>query len=115
MIKLFTTLFLLFSFQSLAHVKIGVYQGQTPEKEKCFIEIKEKWYVENFKHPLNERVEVYFDLIQTPFTLIHPPTYLLERERVFFNHDILAQTVSTKNGERSIMRSATPVITISPP
>ena len=73
MTKLFTTLFLLFSFQTLAHVKMGVYQGQTPEKEKCFIEIKEKWYVDNFKHPLNERVEVYFDLIQKPSHSYPPP------------------------------------------
>ena len=76
MIKYFLVLFTLLSFQSLAHVKMGIYQGQTENNEKCEVEIKEKWYTENFKHPLNERVEVYFELAKTHFTLVHPPTYM---------------------------------------
>jgi len=103
MIKFFAAFFLLFSFQSFGHVKMGVYQGQKANKEKCSLEIKEKWYLKDFKHPLNERVEIYFELIQKPFTLIHPPTYLLDQEKVFFNHDILAQTVSTKVGANAFI------------
>ena len=101
--KYFLVLFTLLSFQSLAHVKMGIYQGQTENNEKCEVEIKEKWYTENFKHPLNERVEVYFELAKAHFTLVHPPTYILEKERVFFNHDILAQTISTKVGANAFI------------
>ena len=103
MIKHLAVFFILFSFQSLAHVKMGIYQGQTPGNEICEVEIKEKWYTDNFKHPLNERVEVYFELAKSHFTLIHPPTYMIEKERVFFNHDILAQTVSTKVGANAFI------------
>ena len=87
----------------MTDVEITSQEGQTTDNEKCEVEIKEKWYTENFKHPLNERVEIYFDLVKMPFTLVHPPTYMLDKERVFFNHDILAQTISTKVGANAFI------------
>ena len=101
--KLLSAIALIFSLSTFAGVQIGTYQGTLEDGTKCFVQINSKTFVDNFRHPLNERVEVYFEHIDQNFTLIHPPQYLVEEQRIFFNHDILAQTLPTRNGARAFV------------
>ena len=101
--KILSMIGLIFSLSTFADVQIGAYQGELDDGTKCFLQINKKTYVDNFRHPLNERVDVYFEHKNQNFTLIHPPQYLVEKQRIFFNHDILAQTIPTQNGANAFL------------
>ena len=101
--KCFYLMIFFLSFSLLADVSIGTYQGNLPNGEECSIEVKRKHFLNNFRHPLNERIEIYFELENKNFSLAHPPQYLVETQRIFFNHDILAQTIATQTGADGFM------------
>lgn len=100
--KLFVAMALMISNFSFAHIEPGVYIGETPDGEECSIEAIRQYYVDNFKHPLNERIELELD-DGTKFTVNHPAVISAEKETAGFNHDAFHGIKPTKVGATALV------------
>jgi hypothetical protein len=95
---LFTTLFL-YSLSTFANLEVGIYEGtfingsgDSAVEEKCLIGINEINFVNEIRHPLNERVNAEVSFSQTSFSFSHLPVI-----------DVDASSIKP---EKSIMKAA---------
>lgn len=102
--NLFTIATLLISSSTFAHVEPGTYVGETPDGEECMIEAIRQYYVDNVKHPLNERIELKTEQ-GIKFTVGHPPVIdETEGDEVAaFNHDYFEGILPTKTGAAALV------------
>lgn len=87
---------LIVSVPAFANVKIGTYRGTTPEGAACEFEVKSVSFVNDVRHPLNERVEIAHH--HHTFVLSHAPVINAVEKSVRFDHDHLTATQGVKGG-----------------
>ncbi|MCM0606928.1 MAG: hypothetical protein KA715_12630 [Xanthomonadaceae bacterium] len=90
---------ILFSQSSFAHIEPGIYVGETPTGGECSIESVRQYYVDDVRHPLNERIELKMK-DGTKFTVGHPPIIDTEEKYEYtgYNHDLFQGVLPTKVG-----------------
>ncbi len=84
----------------MAHIETKKYQGEDHEGHACSIEVRSISFLNNIRHPLNERIEV--DLEGTKFILRHPETVNTTTGKITFDHDLLQGVVALPTGARSL-------------
>ena len=95
--KLFSLLVLIASLNSFAHIKIGSYIGSVKStNEECIMQIKEVSFINNIKHPLNERVLVNItESILSEFSLSHLPIIKVDQKKIGPEKGILSGVIAT--------------------
>ena len=79
---------------AFAQVKSGEYKGVTADGSACSFEVSGVSFVDNVKHPLNERVEVVSNGLA--FMLAHAPRIDVEALEIHFDHDQLTGAKGAK-------------------
>lgn len=108
MLRLFLIFFCLTSIAS-AHVKPGRYQGVDQSGKACQFSVGKEWFVDDFKHPLNERIQVSgisfagLPMNQFVWNVGHPPVVNVKEGKVRFNHDYFMQIAATSFGASSVI------------
>ncbi|MFN8944524.1 MAG: hypothetical protein ACK5WZ_07870 [Pseudobdellovibrionaceae bacterium] len=90
----------LFSVLAIADVELKEYSGKDANGNSCVFEVKSVHFVDNKKHPLNERVEITF--AGETYFLNHPSLVNMATGEVSFNHDLLQAVNSKSTGAESI-------------
>jgi hypothetical protein len=85
---------------SFAHIEVGTHEGATTLGNPCTMIAGEQTFLNNQKHPLNERIEVTVE--GQKFEVQHPPVIELGTETAFFNHDAFQGVVATKTGAKAL-------------
>lgn len=96
----------LFSFSALAHIELGTYKGTNSSGYECNLHVMEQYYIDNKKHPLNERVKVAVEsnkLSKTNFTVNHPSAINVQTLEVSFNHDQFQGLLATSTGAQALI------------
>lgn len=94
------TLTTVLSLQALSHIEMKVYQGTDANGAPCSVDVKSKTYLNNTKHPLNERVDVVYN--GKAYSLRHPETVNVETGEVAFEHDYLQGVLATPSGSLAL-------------
>ncbi len=85
---------------SSAHLQLKKYSGMDAFGATCAFEVKSITFLNNMKHPLNERVEVIFG--ERTYVLSHPGTTDMSTGEVGFNHDLLQSISAVVSGAEAI-------------
>lgn len=91
---------LTFLSSASATIQTKVYKGEDLEGHACEIDVKSVTFLNQVKHPLNERVEVLLE--GTTFVLRHPETVNTTTGAVQFDHDVLQGVLALPTGARSL-------------
>ena len=107
MTKLLIVASLLLSFNAFAHVTPGDYKGLDQNGNPCSFTVGDMFFENNMHHPLTERlrvskVSVDGKMIDTAWTLGHPPVVNTDNGTNRFNHDIFQQIIPNKTGASSL-------------
>lgn len=97
--KLFLTALVatLIAPSAFAHLELGKYAGTLKNGESsCSFEVRSVSFVENRRHPLNERVELVVG--DTRFVLSHQPKINVADGSVGFDKDNLSGALGTSYG-----------------
>ncbi len=109
--------FLLLSFFSVsisAAVVVGNYQGIDSNNNPCSFTIGKQWFVDNMRHPFNERIPVTnivfknVTLDKSDWNVAHPTSIEYGSGRVVFNHDLFQEIMATKSGGASLILHKNP-------
>ncbi len=87
---------LVFTSLASAYVENGVYIGLTDDQKACQMTIVRQYYIDNVRHPLNERVVVMLD--GQELTIAHPPIINSTDGTVSFNHDLFQGAYPSNGG-----------------
>ncbi len=111
--KIFILLSLI-SFNVFAKVKVGTYQGIDSKNNPCSFTIGEVWFIDNVRHPFNERIPVTnivfkdVNLNKADWNVAHPTSVEYGTGRVLFDHDLFQEISATKTGGASLILHKTP-------
>lgn len=78
----------LLALNTFAGLELGIYEGVDGE-EKCLLSVNNVSYLNNVKHPLNERVEVLVSFSESNFIVTHFPIINTEEVNVSAETELL--------------------------
>jgi hypothetical protein len=93
---------LLFGFYARAELKLGSYEGETPDQKKCGLVIEAIQFENNIRHPFSERVSIAASVdtttsemgnLPSPFRIsivLSHPVSVVGQDSIQFDHDILS-------------------------
>jgi hypothetical protein len=84
------------SVPAFAKLEEGDYRGTDTDGNECGFEIKKVSYVDDERHPLNERVEIVVDGVNV--VLAHPQTIDMEQGTVEIDHDKFIGAIGVEGG-----------------
>jgi hypothetical protein len=106
-VKTLVSIFIaIFGLSAKAHLKVGTYQGQTPQGQACTMQITNVYMENNQQHPLNERAQIQIGakrLAALQFTVQHPPVIDLQSMTAAFNHDMFTGIIPTAVGANALV------------
>lgn len=78
----------LLALNSFSALELGIYEGADGD-DKCLLSINNVSYLNNVKHPLNERVEVLVSFSESNFIVTHFPIINTEEVNVAAETELL--------------------------
>lgn len=91
---------LLASTVASAHIQVGTYKGSDGTDGGCSLEVKEVFFQNGVRHPLNERVRVVVGGVE--FVVGHPPVIDTAASVAHFNHDLFQGVLPTDVGAKAL-------------
>lgn len=98
--KFFIFATVLFPVIASAHIDKGTWKGVARDGVECSMFVGDQTFVDNFPHPLNERISVKVGDIA--YVVHHPYVINAADGSVDFNHDLFEGVVANKNGASAI-------------
>ena len=99
--SLILTVIFLTSTAAYAHIDQGTWNGETSgDNLKCSMLVGNTTYLNNLKHPLNERIEITID--GQAFAVKHPTTLDFNSAVIDFNHDLFEGELATSTGATAV-------------
>ncbi|PIS10903.1 MAG: hypothetical protein COT73_06800 [Bdellovibrio sp. CG10_big_fil_rev_8_21_14_0_10_47_8] len=92
---------MLVSCPLFAHIEPGVYQGKTATGNTCEMTVAETYYLNNERHPLNERIDISYQ--GQKYVMQHPPVVQSSPAMAYFNHDQFHGVVPTNVGAKAVI------------
>ena len=86
---------------AFAHIEPGVYKGQTPDGKVCEVTAGINYFLDDVRHPLNERIEMSYD--GAKYVIQHPPMIDEATTSVYFNHDSFHGVLATPTGGKALV------------
>ncbi|MGK0367223.1 MAG: hypothetical protein ACI9QD_000357 [Thermoproteota archaeon] len=86
---------------AMADLELGVYEGLYGE-EKCLLDIKSVSFVQDIKHPLNERVSASVSFSVSDFTLSHLPKINEEDHSIQAEKNLLTGALGSGEGAEAL-------------
>lgn len=84
-----------------AHIEPGIYKGLTADGQACQFEAGANYYLEDVKHPLNERIDMIYN--GADYVVQHPPIVDEATTTVHFNHDAFHGVLATPTGGKALI------------
>jgi hypothetical protein len=86
---------------SQAHIKPGDHFGTQRDGQKCSMTVGKTYFIDDFKHPLQERIEIKIN--GEDFLVQHPPVISPSRSLAFFNHDRFHAINANPTGAKAVV------------